>query len=353
MALTELVHLWLRALEEQGAAIRIILLDFRKAFDRVDHRIVLTKLANTGLPDFLVNWITEFLFDRKQRVKLGNVTSDWCHIKAGVPQGTLLGPVTFLLHINDLQPACSTVKYVDDSTLWETCDRYGRNSVIQCAADQAYDWTERNHMQINTDKTKEMLIYFGRKPHTIQPVTIKDECIERTSSSKLLGVILNDKLTWHDHVDLICSKASRRLYFITLLKRAGKPEEDQLHVYCSIVRSVLDYASEVWHPGLTKELSDKIEDIQIRAMNVIYPGKDYSEAIKIAEITTLYARREKTCERFYQNIKKDSHKLNYLLPPLRNVTHIRKTLQYEPPKCKTERYRNSPINYGLYRFQQS
>ncbi len=150
-------------LESHGNVLRIQLLDFRKAFDRVDHAILMSKISNIGVPDFLPHWVTRFLCERRQRVKIGSTTSKWSHLKTGAPQGTLLGPVAFLLHINDLQIVCPTVKYVDDSSIWEVCNRSGSNSQIQTAGNQATTWTKTNNMQLNTDKTKEMRVYFGRK----------------------------------------------------------------------------------------------------------------------------------------------------------------------------------------------
>ena len=122
-------------------------LDFRKAFDPVDHRIILRKLNNTGLPYFIIKWITSFLCYHKQRVP--SFQSEWCNIKAGVPQGTLLGPVCFLLHINDLKTNCPAVKYVDDTTIWESCNRSGEDSHIQEAMYQTEEWSKQNNMQIN------------------------------------------------------------------------------------------------------------------------------------------------------------------------------------------------------------
>ena len=94
------------------------MLDFAKAFDRVDHTTVLKKLASLGLPNFLVRWLTEFLCERRQRVKLGQHLSEWSQVRAGVPRGTLVGPISFPLYINDLQTVVNQVKYVDGSSLW-------------------------------------------------------------------------------------------------------------------------------------------------------------------------------------------------------------------------------------------
>ena len=119
IALAQLIHEWLLALDTSNNMIRILLLDFKKAFDLVDHNILMRKIRDTNTPEFLYNWIYTFLEGRKQRVKVNGVVSPWLNINGGVPQGTLLGPITFLLHINDLKTVCRSVKYVDDTTIWK------------------------------------------------------------------------------------------------------------------------------------------------------------------------------------------------------------------------------------------
>jgi len=131
MALIELVHNWLRALETAGSVVCILFLDFHKAFDRVDHNILVFKLSSAGVPQCLMKWIHSFLENRQQRVKLGGHLSNWKGVTAGVLQGTLFGPITFLWHINDLSTTCQAVKHVDDSTIWEHCNRDGSNSKQQ------------------------------------------------------------------------------------------------------------------------------------------------------------------------------------------------------------------------------
>ena len=351
IALAQLFHNWVLNLDSGKNVIRTLLVDFSKAFDLVDHNILIEKVAQTGTPDFLLSWISSFLSGRQQRVKIGDTLSEWVPLNAGVPQGTLLGPSAFLLHINDLKTDCHSVKYVDDTTIWEVCNKHGGNSKIQDAANQTFTWCQNNNMRLNTDKTKEMLIDFSKKPVNIENIYMNGNVIERVQSTKLLGVIINNSLTWSDHVDYICSKAAKRLYFLRLLKRASIPATDIVHVYCSIIRSLLEYACEVWHPGLTKQQSKKIELIQKRALKIALPDLSYTEALLMNNIVTLHDRRKERCEIFFNDITKPTHKLHYLLPRENKITHLRSNRKYVLPKVKTNRLKNSPIFYGVFNFQ--
>ena len=351
IALAQLCHNWLLNLDNGVNIIRILLIDFSKAFDLVDHNILMKKISQLGIPDFLSSWLYSFLCNRRQRVKIGSTFSEWSEINAGVPQGTLLGPSTFLLHINDLKTECNSIKYVDDTTIWESCDKNGNNSKIQNAANQTYEWCQSNNMKINIDKTKEILIDFSRKPHAINPITLNDKNIETVSSSKLLGVIINDTLTWGDHIDYICGKAAKRLYFLRLLKRANIPALDIVHVYCSTIRSLLEYACEVWHPGITKQQCDNVELIQKRALKVAFPNLSYAEALKAGNIQTLVDRRNDRCRTFFTAICDPKHKLHNLLPPKNKLTHLRSRRQFTLPRVRTTRLKRSPIFHGVFNFQ--
>ena len=118
-ALVEIVHKWFEATDTLGTYVRILLLDFSKAFDRINHDILLEKLRLCGLPPHLLRWKAEFLLDRTQRVKVNNKMSTIALLNGGVPQGTLSGPKDFLMYINDLNTPAHIGKYVDDSTIYE------------------------------------------------------------------------------------------------------------------------------------------------------------------------------------------------------------------------------------------
>ena len=297
-ALVELIHLWQKALDNPGKVLRVLLLDYSRALDCVDHSPLLTKLANMGVHDCVVKWFTSFLCDRKQRTKIGDDISEWCTINAGAPQGTLFGPVGFIVHINDLRTRLPLYKYVDDSTAWEVCSPSAVDSQIQQAATEAVEWSDDNLMCVNCDKTKELLVFFGRTPPDIPSITIKGKAIESVTSTKLLGVIIRDDLAWGPHIAMIHGKASQRLYFLRLLKRAGVASIDIVRIYVSLVRSLLEYACQVWHTGLTVSDSDRLEGIQKRAMKIAFPELPYECALTRANINTLHSRREDLSRRF-------------------------------------------------------
>ena len=290
--------------------------------------------------------------DRQQRVKIGDTFSSWTNINAGVPQGTLLGPVLFLLHINNLKTVCPAVKYVDDTTVWESCRTDMTDFKLQTAATQITEWCEKNNMQINCDKTKEMIIYFGRKQINMPKITMNNTKLERVENTKLLGVIINNKLTWGDHVDYICAKVTKRIYFIRLLKRAGISRHDMLQVYYSIIRSVLEYACEIWHPGLNKKQTEQLEYIQKRVIRIVFPSESYTDVIKVHKIPLLSERREELCQRFFKSISEPEHKLHKFLPNKCHVTHLRKNRIFDLPKVKTNRLQISSIFYGVFNFNK-
>ena len=150
------------------------------------------------------------------------------------------GPKCFPVYINDLRTTVPLYKYVDDSRIFEICDRNGL-SVIQESVDIAARWTEQNDMEINSEKSKEIIID-GRD-------------IAQVCHAKLLGVTISRDLTWNKHVDNIVKKAGKRLYMLYQLKRAWITQKDLVSVYVSVVRPVLEYACPVWHTNLPQYLA--------------------------------------------------------------------------------------------------
>ena len=340
-ALLSLTHHLLSATDASSNAVRVFLLDFEKAFDRIDHNILVNKLQQMSVSQTIINWIRSFLSDRKQRVKLANCHSDWQTLNGGVPQGSVLGPALFLVMINDLLIDWSDRwKYVDDSTFAERVTSTESNE-LQDLVNVIYNWCEVNNMKLNIDKCKEMVIDFAREKHEFLPLTINNVGIERVKSARILGLSIQDDLKWNEHVNHIVKKAGKRLYMLRLLKRSNADNSILILVYCTIIRPVLENACQVWHFNITEYLSEDIEKLQKRALRIVLPFATYREACSITGIPLLKDRRRLLCERFFV---KNAHgdKLGDLLPPkLEHNYNTRYGSDYNNYSCKTDRFMKS------------
>ena len=165
---------------------------------------------------------------------------------------------------------------------------------------------------------------------------------------KLLGIIITNDFKWNDHAEFIYKKACQRLYHLRQLKRAKLSNSDLIQVYQSLVRSVVEYACPVWHPGLTVDQAKLLETIQSRALKIIFPEDRYDDALQKSHLQTLENRREELCQSFLKKISNPSDKLNYLLQ-VRNQRNLRTKShsQYFIPKFKTERFRKTFLPYVL------
>lgn len=341
-----MVHKWSEATDATGAALRIVLLDYRKAFDLIDHRTLVQKIFNLQIPSGVIRWVCDFLMDRKQRVKFANdCYSEWGRVPSGVPQGTKLGPWLFLLMINDLRiPNVNSWKYVDDTTFAEIVKK-GNCSTIQSAAFVAQDWSCENKLQLNADKCKEMVIDFKKQKHSFDPISLDRKVLNTVNNVKILGVTISNNLHWNDHINNIIKKANKRLYFIVLLKRAKVPTKDIIMFYCTCIRPVLEYCAPVFHHSLPKYLSDDLERVQKRVLSIVSPGESYQQNLEIFDLTTLLHRRHDLCDKLFNQITRDqSHKLHHLLPQRHQPKYnLRKKKTFDIPRINTKRYQKTFI----------
>ena len=162
-ALVDLVHDWSVATDSSDKMVRALLLDYRKAFDLIDHHILLRKLGQLRLLEFIVLWVGAFLHGRQQRVMVEQSISDWLPVNGGMPQGTRVGPSVFFFMVNDLLEGRRRVKFVDDTASWECCHITGRDSSLQDVTNDSAQWLKSSKMQLNVNKTKEMIVTFSQK----------------------------------------------------------------------------------------------------------------------------------------------------------------------------------------------
>ena len=206
-----------------------------------------------------------------------------------------------------------------------------------------------------TDSTQTR-ISFSRSGSTVDHITINDKLkqIEVVSSAKLLGVVVSDNLRWNAHVESICKKAATRLYFLKQLKRAKVPPKDMLLFYTTCIRPVLEYVCPVFHNSLLQYLSNEMERLQKRALqiHVIQPDLSYAEALVALDITSLYQRRQALSKALFDQIVRDQNrKLHELLPPRNGSTYCTRSQGYfKLPICKTNRFKNTFIMENSFNY---
>ncbi len=232
-ALISMLHEWNGSTDGNGGTTRVVLFDFRKAFDLIDHHLLVQKLKTYDLPPWTIDWITDFITCRKQRVKLNrDCYSDWELVPAGVPQGTILGPWLFIIMMNDIEITSSdNWKYVDDTTISEYVNK-GEMSNIQSEVDEFTAQAQANKFQFNEGKCKELRIGFSSKPTQFDPISINDKSLEVVDHAKILGLHVSNDLKWNKHVNEITKKARKRLYFLSQLKRSNVATKELL-LFCT------------------------------------------------------------------------------------------------------------------------
>ena len=327
----------------------MVMFDFKKGFDLVDHTTLIQKVIQLGLRAEYAKWVSAFLLNRRQRVKMpdGSI-SQWAEVTCGTPQGTLIGPVAFLAMINDAAKSTEyRLKYVDDLTVYQSCqiDRVEADSKLQKISSDIEQWATRNKMIVNTEKCQIMHFFKSKKPLVLPDVTINGKSIPISTSSKLLGVKISSTITWQEHVNEVTTRGSRALYLLYILRRFNPPQEQLLRAYTTYIRPFLECCAPVFHAGLTANQAQQIERVQQRALKII-AGYEYSyqDLLHKFEMKSLADRRENMCLRLgKQMLKHQTHRK--ILPPTRESISGRNTRNMATlqPFCCSVRLRKSAV----------
>ncbi|XP_075157586.1 uncharacterized protein LOC142230848 [Haematobia irritans] len=236
--------------------------DFSKAFDKVNHALLLRKLDMIGFSNSLLKWFQSYLIGRTQCVKFGNATSRYVSVTSGVPQGSHLGPVLFCLFINDLP---SIIKYsnilmfADDVKLFRSFNVPVDQYYLQIDLDNFSNWCELNLMELNTSKCK--LMRFSRGTVYDSSYIIGSTRLEAVDSFKDLGLLMDQRLNFRQHISMAISKAYVTLGFMKRWSKEFRDYSVTKILYTILVRSHIEYGSTIWDPYYTIH-SDKIESVQ-------------------------------------------------------------------------------------------
>ncbi len=237
---------WFQLLEK-GMEVGAVFFDFKKAFDTVPHQLLMDKLRDLGLNPQIVKWVQNYLANRRQQVVVNGVSSLPTRVASGVSQGSILGPLLFLVYIDDISTVnisdgSKIVLYADDILLYRPISSPGDLQYLQHDVDQLQDYATANYMTFNVSKCKFMLVSRRRQHVLPDPsVFLNGSRLERIPTFKYLGLLLSADLSWSSHIENICSKAKRILGL--LYRRFYKnSDEKTLHqLYLSLVRPHLEY----------------------------------------------------------------------------------------------------------------
>lgn len=245
--------------------------DFRKAFDKVDHSLLLEKLSYNGIRGDLLRWFSSYVRNRTQRVVINGFQSDTVRVTSGVPQGSILGPLLFILFINDVNTCFRNSKlllYADDLKVFRPVTNIQDCRLLQEDLDRFTYYCRKNKLQLSINKCS--CISFTKNRNAINyAYSLDGILLSRVSVVRDLGILLDDKLHLNGHIDRIVNNAYRMYGFVMRSSKDFRRPTTYLYLYKSLIRSQLEYAVSVWNPFYNK-YSDQIEKVQSKFLRAMH-----------------------------------------------------------------------------------
>jgi hypothetical protein len=276
---------------DEGLAVDIIYLDFRKAFDSVPHERLLCKMQAYGIGGKVLEWVRNFLVGRSQIVRVGNAKSAEAKVLSGIPQGSILGPILFTIFINDLPDNIKSFCHIfaDDTKIYNQAKLY---NTIQDDLNNLQIWNDKWKLYFNVNKC--MVMHIGKTNEQRKYfMSIENKIVEisKCTEEKDLGVTFDNLLLFDSHINRVITKACQLL---GIINRSFKFLETDgfLMLYKSIIRPHLEYGNGVWYPFLKRQ-SVALEKVQRRATRMMVRSKSmtYGERLRFLKLYSLKGRR--------------------------------------------------------------
>ena len=296
--LLEVLDEWTQILDD-GGSIDTIYMDFQKAFDMVSHRRLLLKAEAHGIKGKALQWIKALLSNRRQRVIVNGATSTEAEVTSGIPQGSVLGPILFVIFINDLPHNIkSSVKmFADDTKVYTRSDTEGATATLQEDLKKLQEWADRWLMKFHPQKCKVMKLGYHKSEVAYymyemnEDGSCREHRLDETETEKDLGVVIDEKLTFKNHVQQSATKANK---IVGIIRRSFDhlTQRVLVQLYKGLVRPLLEYGHAVYQPQHKTVCSD-LEQVQRRATKLIAGLRDlpYPERLRALKLPTLEHRR--------------------------------------------------------------
>ena len=258
------VHDWAESLERRNST-HCLFLDLAKAFDSVSHPRLLLKLEALGITDNILIWLKSFLTARRQRVVINGDFSSWIPVTSGVPQGSVLGPLLFLIYINDISSVVSHSKiklFADDVIIYKEIISPADAVLLQLDLSKVVQWAKKWLLRLNPDKCESIVLSNKRSP-PVPNYYLDAKLISSKPVARYLGIFVDRHLNWNEHCKYVAARATRSLNFLRY-SLFNCPAAVKSATYKCFVRPIMEYACPVWFLHTTKNINT-LEHVQLRA----------------------------------------------------------------------------------------
>ena len=336
---------WKKALDEKCAA-GAILTDLSKAFDCLSHDLLIAKLEAYGFEKSALKFIYDYLRNRKQRTKVGNFYSLWRELIHGVPQGSILGPLLFNIFLNDIfyfLDKSRMANYADDNTIYSVDENVEKLlDLLKNETSTVLKWFKTNEMKSNSDKCHLLVA-----TNDNVSVNIETEIIESSNSVELLGIKIDNKLNFNDHVSNLCKRGNQKLHSLARISKYLCHNKLKL-LMKTFIESQFNYCPLLWMFH-SRALNNRINTLHERALRIVYQNNDltFQELLEKDGSVTIHDRN-------LQKLAIEMFKVKHNLSPLpvqeifsiQNTTYnLRNNRNWQIPRVRTVNYGTDTIRY--------